>query len=104
MTFQPIIPMIWTHALQSSIDFYVDNLGFTCGNRNDDSGWAALHRDGCELMIAKPNEHTPFDKPGFTGTFYIKLDDVDSLWTELKDKVRVCCEIETFDWGMREFA
>jgi uncharacterized glyoxalase superfamily protein PhnB len=32
------------------------------------------------------------------------LKDVDALWDELKDKVKVAYDIEDFDWGMREFA
>jgi len=41
---------------------------------------------------------------GVTGSFYFTTDDVDALWQELKDKARVCYDIENFEWGMREFA
>lgn len=78
-------------------------LGFAVGEQNADWGWASLYRDEVEIMLAKPNEHTPFEKPAFTGTLYINIDDADALWSELKDKARVCYEIETFEWGMREF-
>ena len=54
-------------------------------------------------MLAKPNQHTPFERPEFTGTFYIKTDDVDSLWKQWSDKVTVLYAPETFEWGMREF-
>ena len=56
------------------------------------------------IMIAKPNEHTPYDKIGFTGTFYFTTDDVEAMWAKVKDKGSICYGIETFDWGMREFA
>ncbi len=102
--FQPIRPMIWTSQLKETIDFYVNILGFTCGEYNEDWGWAAMHKDEAEIMAALPNEHTPFDKPTFTGSFYINVDNVDELWGNLKDKCKVCYEIENFDWGMREFA
>ena len=39
-----------------------------------------------------------------TGGLYIYTDMVDLMWTELKDKLKVCYPIETFDYGMREFA
>lgn len=104
MKFQPIVPMIWTKELQKTIDFYCDILGFTCGTHNDEWGWASVHKDECEIMIAEPNENTPFERPYFSGTFYIKTDDVDSLWNDLKDKVKVAYDKEDFDWGMREFA
>lgn len=54
-------------------------------------------------MLAKPNEHTTYEKIGFTGSFYFNTDDVDELWVELKDKARVCYDIENFEYGMREF-
>ena len=54
-------------------------------------------------MISKPNEHTPYEKIGFTGTFYFNTDDVDAMWEKVKDKAKVCYGIEEFDWGMREF-
>jgi hypothetical protein len=29
---------------------------------------------------------------------------MDALWNELKDKARISCGIEDFEYGMREFA
>lgn len=97
-------PMLWTEDLQGTIDFYVEVLGFTCGERNDDWGWATLTIDDVAIMIAKPNAHTPYDKIGFTGTFYYNTNDVEAMWLKIKDKSKVCYDIETFEWGMREFA
>lgn len=102
--FQPIRPMIWTNELKETIDFYVNILEFTCGEYKEDWGWAVLYKDEAEIMAALPNEHTPFEKPTFTGSFYINVDHVDELWDRLKDKCKVCYEIENFEWGMREFA
>ncbi len=96
--------MLWTDKLDETIDFYVNILGFTCGEKNDDWGWASLHRDDVALMVAVPNEHTPFKKPHFTGSFYFNTDHVDALWKELKDKVNVFYPIEDFEYDMREFA
>ena len=97
-------PILWTTELQETIQFYVDTLGFTCDEYNEDWGWASLGKDNAGLMLAKPNEHTPFTKPLFTGTFYFNADDVEKLWNELKDKTKIVYPIETFEWGMREFA
>lgn len=102
--FQPIRPMLWTNELKETIAFYVNVLGFKCGEYNEDWGWAALHKDDCEIMLAKPNEHIPFEKPMFTGSFYFNVDAVDELWNAIKDKCKICYEIENFEWGMREFA
>jgi uncharacterized glyoxalase superfamily protein PhnB len=96
--------MLWTENLAASVDFYTSVLGFTANETNNDWGWASLSKDDIHLMLARPNENTPYDKIGFTGSFYFTTDDVDEMWNELKDKVKVCYGIENFEWGMREFA
>jgi uncharacterized glyoxalase superfamily protein PhnB len=58
----------------------------------------------CGNHASRPNEHLPFDKPGFTGTFYFQTEDVNSIWEKLRDKVAVVYPIEDFEYGMREFA
>jgi uncharacterized glyoxalase superfamily protein PhnB len=97
-------PMLWTHQLKESIAFYTDVLGFTVGEYNEDWGWVALHLDGVEIMLAIPNEQVPFEKAVFTGSLYINTDDVDYWWAQLKDKVKLCYDIENFEYDMREFA
>jgi len=96
--------MLWTEDLSASIDFYVDALGFACGERNDDWGWASLRLDDVWIMLAKPNAHEPYDKIGFTGSFYFTTDDVEAMRAKVGDKAKLCYDIETFPWGMREFA
>jgi uncharacterized glyoxalase superfamily protein PhnB len=96
--------MLYTRKLDETIAFYVDQLGFTLDERMETQGWASLSRDGVALMLAKPNEHTTFDAPAFTGSFYFNVDDVEGLWRALRDKGKLCYPIETFDYGMREFA
>ena len=96
--------MLWTEDLDGTIEFYTGVLGFTCGEVNQDWGWATVWKDDVAVMFARPNQHTSYEKIGFTGSFYFMTDDVEALWTGLKDKVRVCYGIETFDCGMREFA
>lgn len=97
-------PMFWTEKMEETISFYTQNLGFTLGEINNDWGWASLYKDDVHIMLAKPNEHTQFEKPVFTGSFYFNTDDVEALWEELKDKVEICYAIDNFEWEMREFA
>lgn len=104
MPLKEIRPMLYTKELKATIEFYTRHLGFTCGEFNEEWQWAAMHRDKIEFMLAYPNEHVPFERPGFTGTFYIISEDVDALWEELKDKAEVVYPIENFEHGMREFA
>lgn len=95
---------MYTEELDATIAFYTEVLGFTCNEQNDEWGWASLSCDDVHIMLARPNQHTPYDKIGFTGSFYFTTDDVENLWINLKDKAKVCYDIETFPWGMREFA
>ncbi len=97
-------PIMYTEDLGKTIAFYCDILGFTCHARNDECKWASLDKDDVSIMLAGPYEHTKYDKIGFTGSFYFNTDNVEGLWAELKDKVKVCYDIETFPSGMREFA
>ncbi|MEZ4791976.1 MAG: VOC family protein [Gelidibacter sp.] len=104
MSFKSLTPVLYTEQMEETINFYTTYLGFTCGAKNDSWNWATMHRDTIDIMLAKPNAHIPFDKPVFSGSFYIKVDDVELLWDNLKDKVNVCYPLETFEWNMREFA
>ena len=104
MKLTSLTPMIRTREIAKTIAFYTGHLGFKCTSGSEDLGWATLSRDGVKIMVAAPNDHMPFDQPAFTGSFYLYTDDVDAVWNDLKDKTRVCYPIETFDYGMREFA
>ena len=97
-------PMLWTNDFDGTIDFYTERLAFTLLARMDEYPWASLKLDNSGVMISGPNAHTPHKEIGFTGSFYFNTDDVEACWAELKDKARVCYDIETFPWGMREFA
>ncbi|WEK71142.1 MAG: VOC family protein [Candidatus Chryseobacterium colombiense] len=102
--YKSLRPILWTENLEDTIGFYIHVLGFTLQERNDDWQWASLEKDGIEIMLTKPNQHEDFKGIGFTGSFYFTVDHVDELWEDLKTKAKVCYEIETFDWEMREFA
>ena len=104
MKLKGLRPILWTEQLEETITFYTEVLGFTCNEKNEEWGWASLSKDDVAIMLAKPNAHTPFEKPLFTGSFYFTTDDVDGLWLQLKDKAQVCYPPETFEWEMREFA
>lgn len=104
MKFNSLRPMLWTRDIEQTIQFYTETLKFTLGEKNDDWNWASLNKDDVQIMLAIPTEHTPFEKPQFTGSLYFNVDDVETIWKELKNRAEVCYEIATFDWGMREFA
>lgn len=94
--------MLTVTAIEPAVAFYRDVLGFALVASME--GWAAVARDGVEIMFALPNAHVPFERPHFTGSLYLRTDDVDAAWAQLKDRCRVEYAPETFDYGMREFA
>jgi hypothetical protein len=96
--------VIRSEKVGETVSFYSTVLGFTVAEKNDDWNWVSLYRDKGEIMISKPNFHAEFSKPVFTGSFYFRMDKVMQLWIELKDKVRTCYPLESFNRGMREFA
>jgi len=97
-------PILYTKQVKFTIEFYIEMLGFTCNGISEDGNWATLSRDEVEIMISYPNEHVPFDKPNFTGSIYITVNNVDELWDQLKVVTQIYYDLETFDYGMREFA
>jgi catechol 2,3-dioxygenase-like lactoylglutathione lyase family enzyme len=103
MEFLALRPVIWTEQLDKTLKFYTEILGFRCDERNNDWGWASLHRDTTGIMLSKPNAHTAFTAPVFTGSFYFTVNEIWPLWEQVQNKVRVCYAPERFDWGMYEF-
>lgn len=96
--------MLRSFDLGAAIAFYCEVLGFIVESQQP--GWASLRRDAVRLMLAAPNAHLDAERTAavFSGSLYIRTDDVDLLWTQLKDRARVCYAPESFGYGMREFA
>ena len=101
---EDIHPMIYSKQVRETVDFYTGVLGFELANHLEDWSWAALQHDQVQIMVSLPNVHLAFDRPIFTGSFYIRTREVATLWERIKDKARVCYELEEFEYGMREFA
>ncbi|UKB81328.1 VOC family protein [Chryseobacterium sp. MEBOG07] len=102
--FTAVHPILWTENLDETIAFYMNILGFTLMDKNEDWQWASLRKDEVLIMLSQPNQHEKPSSIGFSGSFYFNVNDVDALWEDLKTKAKVCYAIETFEWGMREFA
>ncbi len=101
--FQQLSPMIYTNEIEETIAFYTKILGFTCTGHSREWGWARVTKDKVAIMISRPNDHIPFGKPNFTGSFYIYTSEVKELWESLKESATVAYPLETFDYGMCEF-
>lgn len=101
MKINKLTPIIYTKDIAETIDFYSTILGFQCVVEQKD--WAILQLDNVEIMISIPNDHIPFDKAIFTGSFYFNIDDVNEFWNSVHNKVKLCYPIEDFEYDMREF-
>jgi uncharacterized glyoxalase superfamily protein PhnB len=104
VTFRRLTPMLRTPDLSGTLAFYRDVLGFDIASGALEQGWLALHRDSAELMLSGLNDHEGDTAPGFTGSLYLEVADVDALWDTVRDRARICYTPETFAYGMREFA
>lgn len=104
MKLEKLTPLLRTAQLKETVHWYESVLGFTCTDFMQDDGYARVQLDSVDIMLAEPNAHIEFRTPQFTGSFYINTNDVNAWWEKLKDKCKICYEIETFDYGMREFA
>ena len=92
-------PMLWTEDLMGTIGFYTDVLGSKATKRS--KIWAGRRFASTMFRSCSRNriQHTPYKKIGFTGTFYFKTDNVEAMWTKVKDKAKVCYGIENFEQG-----
>ena|SRR6218665_1174833 len=104
MAFTFLRPILYTMDIKETIAFYTNILGFELMNYKEEWQWASLKKDQVEIMLGAMNEHIPLKAPAFSGSLYINVSNVDELWEQLKEKVKICYEIENFDWQMREFA
>ena len=98
-----LVPMLRVPDVPATVAWYRDTLGFSAHADGSD-GWACLERDGIELMLSAFNAHEGDEATAFTGSLYLRCDDVDAWWDRLRDIAPVCYPIENFDYGMREFA
>lgn len=102
MKLKSLTPIIWTKDIQTTTTFY-KKLGFKIIEENEDLVWTCMQNGDIEINIANPEANPDFKQPQFTGTFYFNVENADEAWEDLKHN-KVVYEIETFDWGMREFA
>ena len=103
MTALKISPMLRTWDLGRTKAFYTGVLGFTCRCEAPQWGWMALELDGLEIMFSAPNDHEGDAAPAFTGSIYVRTDDVEGLWKRVQGQARVCYPPENLPYGMREF-
>lgn len=100
---QSLTPMLEVQNIDESISFYEQKLGFKCVGKQENE-WARLEKDRVSIMLTERYSQKEHSKPTLTGSIYIETNQVDELWEKLKSEVKISYPIETFEYGMREFA
>lgn len=100
MRFLGLVPMLQTHDMQKTKDWYTSVLGFEVTGESDE-GWCQLTRDGANLMFMN-NDH--LGAPAATATQYVYVDDVMALWAAIRDRCSAEWGPEEMPYGIMEFA
>ena len=111
--------MLTTNDIQKVISYYRDTLGFRLANAmpEDEPSWCLLKRDEVRIMFLGPHDHGDeedghgHDDEGgqdhhhapAVNSLYFYPDNVDALWNQLKEKVKVEVPLQDTDYGMRDF-
>ena len=100
---QTVVPMIHVADVAATAKWYA-SIGFQLLMQNEEDGeinWAKLSFGNSEVM---------FDSGGKPSTarrrevdLYITIDNADSLFQQLKDRVEVVEDVHDTFYGMREF-
>lgn len=106
MEMNSLVPVLMVENVKQSVGFYESVLGFeafVAVPNHDVPEFCIIRRDDISLMLQQRNslaKEVPFfhNQPiGATCTFYIKVDDIQPLYEDLKDKVTLVSDLaETF--------
>ena len=86
--------------IHKAIKWYETILGFECNGADINDKWqyADFANNGGAVFAIAVDENVPSH-----GRFNFDVDNVDSLWNNLKDKVEIVQPIETMPYGTRKF-
>lgn len=89
-------PMIPSFNIEETADFFKSTLGFSSIMQTDT--YAVYQKDNLTIHILRAGENIGQME------FYLEVDNVDELWTTIKEKVKNLKTREPFnrDYGMRE--
>jgi len=98
----------------ATVKWYQDNLGFKLANQvgqaDEALEWAVVKADDVQIFFQKKEslvKEMPVlkgKKIGASLTFYIKVQDVQSLYDSVKEKVEIVRDMKKTFYGAREFA
>lgn len=98
-----VVPMIHVPDVKATVDWY-KGIGFTVANSVNDNGemnWALLSLGASEMMFNAGGQ--PSSKDRREVDLYIHAENVDDLYSSLKDRAEVVEGVHDTFYGMREF-
>lgn len=112
--YETITTNIMVRNVKETIKFYEEKLGFkkivTVPEDGDILNFAIIARDNISIMFQEQNnliEEYPslkVDNIKPTFTLFITVKDVNNVYNELKDKVKIAKELHKTFYGKDEFA
>lgn len=95
----PLSALLHTTDLAATRDFYGSVLGFTVTDSAE--GTLTVEQHGGRLIF------TTLDlwkrAPGFSGTLYFSLPDVEAFYRQVKDKIPIAWPLQRMAYGCHEF-
>jgi hypothetical protein len=89
-------PMIPSFNIEKTVSFFIDSLDFKIGR--DDKTYFILYKDNLTVHIQQAGSDIG------EMSFYLNVDDIEKVWSSMKDKLGDMKVREPFDreYGMRE--
>ncbi|MEO8795983.1 MAG: hypothetical protein ABI390_10985, partial [Daejeonella sp.] len=89
-------PMIPSFDIEKTVSFFIDFLDFEVAR--DDKTYFILYKDELTLHILRAGSEIGQME------FYLEVDDIEQVWTKMKDKLEGIVVEEPFnrEYGMRE--
>ena len=123
MKLKKLTPNLMVNDVRKSVEFYTSSLGFTLNmlvpkgsqaiesklEDNKEYVYAMVSRDDVFFMLMKKDvfeEDLPMLKGkelGASVSFYIDVEDIDSIYHEIKEKTKIAKDLKTTWYGMQEF-
>ena len=100
---QQVVPMIHVPDVRATVEWY-KGIGFTVRSTNEPEGemdWASLVFGNSEIMLTEGGRTSSEDRREVD--LYIRVDDVEGLFRQLKDRIEVRVGLSDTFYGTREF-
>lgn len=112
--YKSLTPNIMVPDVNEAVRWYQEKLGFKFANEqgslDEPQEWAVVKSDDIQIYFQKIDslvKEMPVLKDmniGGSLTFYIKVEDIQSLYDSIKEKVEIVREMRETFYGAKEFA